>query len=101
VATEWKVEEASVSETRKRPSVTVAELIAALSRMPQDADVWLSRDGTSCRYEPIWNADWDCIVDPRERGRILSGSWSADEADMDEEEWAKLKAGPRVVVLSP
>lgn len=82
----------------------VSELIEELQGLDPNMDIYLQKDAEGNGYEPLRVADPTCIV--REEGgygefEVYSDSYSADEADMSEEEWAEVKAGPRCLVLSP
>ena len=68
-----------------------------------DAEVIISADSEGNSFRPF--SDWSIGVrDPNEEGydNLYDIGWSADESDMDEDEWEKfLEDNPRTLVLWP
>ena len=81
----------------------VKELIEILSNVNQESEVILQKDAEGNGYSPLRGADDDAVYIPDSTwsGDVYSMDWSADDAAMDEEEWAEIKANPRCVVLYP
>lgn len=82
----------------------VSELIAELQKMPQDAEVILQKDSEGNGYTPLLGADDECIYVPDDNtwsGIVYDTKWTSEDADMDSDEWQKILAKPRCVVLFP
>ena len=82
----------------------VKELIKLLSDYKnQDAEIILQKDAEGNGYSPLEGADNDTVYisDSTYSGEVYSTVWTADDADMEQEEWDKIKAMPRCVVLYP
>ena len=84
-------------------AMLVKDLIEALKEMPPDAEVVLQKDAEGNGYSPLEAVDGDAvyIAETTWSGDVYSAGWSADEACMDDEEWAELLKKPRCVVLAP
>ena len=81
----------------------VAELVELLQKLPRTADVILQKDSEGNGYSPLSSVDGNAVYLPEStwHGEVLSTDWSAEDAGMSEDEWAKLKCQPRCVVLCP
>jgi len=82
----------------------VKDLINQLQQLPEDQLVILRKDAEGNSHSPLSGIDGACIYikDNTWSGDVYSLDWSADDAGMSEEEWAKEKAfGVPCVVLSP
>lgn len=81
----------------------VKDLIELLQTMPEDADVILQKDAEGNGFSPLEGADADCVYVPYNTwcGEVYDTRWTADDADMDEDEWNDLLSLPRSVVLFP
>lgn len=81
----------------------VKELIAELSAMDPESEVILQKDAEGNGYSPLSGADGEAVyvADNTWSGEVYSLEYSADDNCMDEDEWEKLKAGPKCVVLYP
>lgn len=81
----------------------VSELIAELSALPPDAEVILQKDAEGNGYSPLHAVDGAAIYVPESTwsGDVYSTDWTAEDADMDADEWAGLLKNPRCVVLAP
>jgi hypothetical protein len=84
-------------------TMTVKDLIEALSSMPPDAQVILQKDGEGNGYSPLADANDNCVYTPDTTwsGEIFDCSWSPADACMDADEHAEMMAKPRCVVLAP
>ena len=66
-----------------------------------DVEVVLQRDEEGNGYKPMRGADFDIVYLESEH-EVYDRKWTADEADMDEDEWADLKKNaPLAVVFYP
>lgn len=81
----------------------VRELLAALVGADPEAEVILQKDGEGNGYSPLHAVDDEAVYVPDSTwsGDVYSLSWSADDAGMSEEEWRRITAKPRCVVLAP
>lgn len=81
----------------------VSELIAELSKIDQDAMVILQKDAEGNGYSPLHAVDGAAIYVPESTwsGDVYSTNWTAEDAGMDEDEWADMLHHPRCVVLAP
>ncbi len=81
----------------------VKELIECLLALNPESDVILQKDSEGNGYSPLRGADDDCVYmpDTTYSGNVYSMDWSADDACLDYDQWEKIKAKPRCVVLYP
>jgi hypothetical protein len=81
----------------------VSELIKELSALDQNSDVILQKDAEGNGYSPLYAVDGEGIYisTSTSTADVYSAEWTADDADMDADEWAKMLKRPRCVVLAP
>ena len=81
----------------------VDKLIALLKECPQDAEIIMQKDSEGNGYSPICGVDRDCIyvADSSYPGTAYSATLTADEADLEQDEWEELLLGKRSIVLYP
>lgn len=81
----------------------VKELVAELQEMDPDAEVILQRDSEGNGYSPLAGADSDCIYVKNNEwdGAVFDTTWTAEDADLTEDEWEEMLELPRCVVLYP
>ena len=81
----------------------VKDLIAALQALPPEAEVILQRDAEGNGYSPLADVDGRAVYVAQNtwRGDVYSTEWTAEEAGMDEADWAEFLKQPRCVVLAP
>jgi hypothetical protein len=74
-----------------------------LAELPEDAEVILQKDGEGNGYSPLYEVDGEAVyvAETTWSGTVYSTAWTANDADMDKEEWAEILAKPRCVVLAP
>ena len=83
-------------------SYTVKQLKADIAKLPDDMVVYVQKDAEGNGYRVCAGADPDgVLIDDSYHAEIYSGDWSADDADMDEDEWEEFKSKPRVLVIYP
>lgn len=81
--------------------LTVKELKEALNNVSDDTRVCLAGDSEG-NYRWAEYADLDgVIIDDDYFPEIYSSEWSADEADMDADEWNEYLKKPKAFVISP
>lgn len=83
--------------------MNVKELLEALQGADPEAKVILQKDCEGNGYSPLQRADLEAVYIPDSpwSGDVYSLNWTADDADMDAEEWAYITSKPRCVVLAP
>lgn len=81
----------------------VKELIEALMVLDPDMEVILQKDAEGNGYSPLAGADPDGIYIPETAwyGYVYDSNWTAEEADMDEDEWEEMLERPRALILHP
>ena len=81
----------------------VKELIEELSKLDPESQVILQKDAEGNGYSPLYAVDGDAVYlsDSTWSGDVYSTNWTADDADMDAEEWAEMLKKHRCVVLAP
>lgn len=88
-------------------AMTLGELREKLERIPKEYDgclVVLQKDAEGNGYSPLAGVDEDTIYVPDSTwsGDVYSLHWTAEDADMTEEEWEEFKVGgDRAVVFYP
>jgi hypothetical protein len=81
----------------------VKELIAELETLDPNLDVILQKDSEGNGYSPCAGVDGDAVYRALNTwcGVVYDTTWSAEDADMSEQEWEQFKEQPRVAVLYP
>jgi hypothetical protein len=81
----------------------VKELIAELQTMDPEAELIVQKDAEGNGYSPLAGADHEAIyiAETTWYGEVYSTEYSAEDMDMDEDEWQEILAKPRCVVLYP
>lgn len=77
----------------------VKELKKALSKLPNDMEIWLQRDPEGNGYSPLEGADSEVVI--ADEDSIFSLNWSAGDCCLEEDEWEELKKKPRSLILYP
>lgn len=83
--------------------MNIGELKEIIKDLPDDARVILQSDSEGNDFRWADGADFDGVIveDFGWNAEIYSSSWSAEDADMDENDWQELLAKPRVLVIFP
>lgn len=81
----------------------IKELIEQLEGLDPEMEVIMQKDGEGNGYSPLAGADPSgiYIADSTYSGDVYDSNWSADDADMDEEEWEEILEMPRCLILYP
>jgi hypothetical protein len=81
----------------------VRELMDSLAELDENAEVILQKDAEGNGYSPLYAVDGDAVYlsDSTWSGDVYSTDWTAEDTDMDEDEWAETLKKPRCVVLAP
>lgn len=81
----------------------IKDLIEQLKDLDPEMEIVLQKDAEGNGYSPLAGADENCvyIAETTWYGEVYDTTWTSDDADMDEEEWAEILARPRCVVLFP
>jgi hypothetical protein len=83
--------------------MNVQQLREKLANLPDDMEVILQKDSEGNGYSPLADADTDAVYIPDSTysGEVYSTNWTSDDADMNENDWKKILAKPRALVLFP
>ncbi len=83
--------------------MTVKELKNLIKGLPDEMNVVLQKDSEGNGYSPLSGGDSNAvyIADSTWSGDVYDMKWSADDACMDDEEWAEIKSKPRSLILYP
>jgi len=83
--------------------MNVKELKEILNDLPDDMEVILQKDSEGNGYSPLSGGDTDAVYIPESTwsGDVYSTKWTADDADMDDEEWNEIVSKPRALILYP
>ena len=80
----------------------VKDLINELKTLDPEMELIIQIDSEGNGYNPLRGADPNAVFVPSGYGgEVYDINWSAEDACMDKEEWDKLIAGPKCVVLYP
>lgn len=81
----------------------VKELKETIANLPDNMEVIVQKDVEGNGYSPLRGADFDAVYIPETAyyGEVYDTKWSADEADMNDEEWKEIKEKPRSLILHP
>lgn len=81
----------------------VKHLIEQLKELDGEMEVILQKDSEGNGYSPLAGTDSDCIyvAESSWSGTVYDTTWTAEDAEMDEEEWSEYLDQARVVVLFP
>ena len=81
----------------------VNELIQELSKLDPELEIIMQKDAAGNGYSPLAGADPDGIYIKHTswNGDVYDANWTAEEADMEEDERAEILELPRVLVLYP
>lgn len=78
------------------------ELIEELQKLDPETEIILQKDAEGNGYSPLY-ATGVGYYEPENTwsGFFYDAEWSAEDADMGEDEWETMKAGPIFFVLAP
>lgn len=81
----------------------VSELIAELQKLDPEMECIIQKDSEGNGYSPLAGADPDGIYIKVSSwsGDVYDATWSAKDADMDEDEWEHILNKPRALILFP
>ena len=83
--------------------MTWGELKYELSDLPDETEIILQKDSEGNGYSPLAGADSNAvyIAENTWGGEVYDLTWTADDADMEEDEWEELKQRDKVLILYP
>ena len=84
--------------------MTVGELLKALENLPPETQVIVSKDSEGNEFSPLWCVTSNSIYIPDTlwSGDVYDTNWSAEDAGLEEEQWAAIKRNhPCCCVLVP
>jgi hypothetical protein len=81
----------------------VIELKEAIKDLPDDMEIILQKDAEGNGYSPLEGADPNSVYIPETTwyGEVYSMERTADDAEMEEEDWEEIKKNPRSLILYP
>jgi len=81
----------------------VGEVLELLARCDPESEIILQKDAEGNGFSPLKGIDQNTIYisDSTWSGDCYDPNWNADDADCTPEEWAEMKAKPRVVLFHP
>lgn len=81
----------------------VKELIEQLQELDPEMECIMQKDSEGNGYSPLAGADPDGIyvADSTWSGEVYDSTWTAEDADMDEDLWEAMLKKPRCLVLFP
>ena len=83
--------------------MNVGELKKLIEDLPDDMEIILQKDAEGNGYSPLYRGDSNMIYIPEctWAGEVYSTEFTAEDMDMDQEEWEEYLQSPRVLVLVP
>ena len=83
--------------------MNIKELKELIANLPDEMEIILQKDSEGNGYSPCAGGDPDCVYEEETTwsGDVYDPSWTAEDTDMEEEDWAKIQQKPRVLVLYP
>lgn len=83
--------------------MNIKELKEAIASLPDEMEIILQKDSEGNGYSRLAGVDHDAVYIPDGTwsGDVYSMEWTAEEADMSEEEWQELKETQRALILYP
>jgi hypothetical protein len=87
----------------KTSNMTIKELKEQIKDLPDEMEVILQKDSEGNGYSPLAGADSNAVYIPDSTwsGDVYTLSWTADQACMEDDEWEKIKAKPKALILYP
>ena len=84
-------------------NMTVKELKDQINGRPDEMEVILQKDVEGNGYSPLRDVEPNAVYVPKTvyYGEAYELGWSAEVAEVTEEQWEEIKKRPRVLVLSP
>ena len=81
----------------------VKDLIRELQLMDPEMELIVQKDAEGNGYSPLAGADPNgiYIAETTWYGEVYDATWTAEDADMDEDLWEAMLKKPRCVVLYP
>lgn len=81
----------------------VKDLIRELELLDPEMECIVQKDAEGNGYSPLAGADPNgiYIAETTWYGEVYDSTWTADDADMDEDLWEAMLKKPRCVVLYP
>lgn len=80
----------------------VKDLKDLINNLDDDMEVILQKDSEGNGYSPLSGGDEAVYVaESSYSGDVYSLNWSAEDCDLSEDEWEKIKKQPHCIVLYP
>ena len=79
------------------------EFLNSLPVEMDEAELICQKDGEGNGYSPLNGMAINTVYIPETTwsGEVYELDWTADDADMEEEEWEEIKKKPKCIVLYP
>lgn len=83
--------------------MTVKELITILKYIEGDTEIIIQKDSEGNEYSPLSGADSNAVYVPDSTysGHVYNLAWSAEDANISEDEWKQLKTNKKSLILYP
>lgn len=83
--------------------MTVKELKDQINDLPDEMEVILEKDAEGNGYSPLSYVQPEAVYVPKTTyyGEAYELGWSAEVAEVTEEQWEEIKKRPRALVLCP
>ena len=83
--------------------MNIKELKELIKDLPDELEIILQKDSEGNGYSPLEGIDLDAIYVPETTwyGEVYDTTWTADEANMEDEEWEIILKMKRSLILYP
>ena len=81
----------------------VCELIENLSKLDPQSELVMQNDAEGNGYSPLAGIDSNAwyVAENDYSGQVYSERWSAEDCDLEEDEWKEMRQQRKCVVLFP
>lgn len=83
--------------------MNIKDLKEIIESLPDDMEIIIQKDSEGNGYSPLWTTDSECVYIEENNwsGEVYSLSCTAEDHDMEDEEWETLKEMQKCLVLVP
>ena len=81
----------------------VKELLELLNTLDPEMGIIMQKDAAGNGFSPLAGADPDgiYIAETKWNGTVYDSNWTAEDSDLEEDEWQEFLELPRCLVLYP